>query len=224
MDRRERSPTQEELLRMVLDSLQTRMWSAVPGIIQSVAENGQSCHVQPVWTLKFTQKDGTVSDVQMPLLQDCPIQWLGGGGVTVTVPVAKDDECLVILCNRSIDDWWSQGGVQTPTAIQMHNLSDGFCLPGVRSQPRAFDVDLTQAQIRSDDGTTVFSLNPTAKTISGTAQGGITLNGVTIDSSGNLHSPATITGATDVKTGSGISLQNHTHTDPQGGTVGPPQG
>jgi len=138
--------------------------------------------------------------------------------------VKKGTECLVILASRCIDGWWGQGGVQTPPELRMHNLSDGFCLPGVRSKATAFTVDLTQAQVRSDDGSTVWSLNPTAQTITAVAPGGMTLNGVTIDSSGNVHSPATITGATDVTTGAGISLNNHTHTDPQGGTVGPPQG
>lgn len=46
----------------------------------------------------------------------------------------------------------------------------------------------------------------------------ISLNGVTIDASGNVHSPATITGATDVIAAT-ISGKTHKHHDPQGGDV-----
>jgi hypothetical protein len=60
------------------------------------------------------------------------------------------------------------------------------------------------------------NMTVTAQTITATIGGDVsvtanqvTINGVTIDSSGNLHSPATITGQTDVKTGAGTSLDNH---------------
>jgi len=49
----------------------------------------------------------------------------------------------------------------------------------------------------------------------------ISLNGVTIDSSGNVNSPATVTATTDV-VGGGKHLKTHTHSDPQGGNTGPP--
>lgn len=61
----------------------------------------------------------------------------------------------------------------------------------------------------------------TGNTAAVTTVGNITLNQVTIDPSGNIHSPATITGDTDV-VGGGKHLKTHTHPDPQGGNVGPP--
>jgi hypothetical protein len=56
-----------------------------------------------------------------------------------------------------------------------------------------------------------------------TAPGGINLNGVTVDASGNVNSPATITAATDV-IGGGTSLHEHTHrnTQPGSGSSGTP--
>ncbi len=53
--------------------------------------------------------------------------------------------------------------------------------------------------------------------------GGINLNGVTIDTSGNVNSPATITAATDV-VGGGKHLKTHTHSGVTvgSGATGPP--
>lgn len=57
-----------------------------------------------------------------------------------------------------------------------------------------------------------------------TAAHGINLNGVTIDSSGNLTSPATIKGMTDVITGANTSLNNHLTSGVSSGSSssGPP--
>lgn len=49
----------------------------------------------------------------------------------------------------------------------------------------------------------------------------VTINGVTIDPAGNVHTTATITGDTDV-VAAGHSGATHHHADPQGGNVGPP--
>jgi hypothetical protein len=183
--------------------------------------------VQPAVNFVFPNGSGFTSQ-QLPLLINCPVQWQGGGGVTATFPIkpsivtngASDgsgDECLIIIASRCIDAWWQQGfkpgPAMNPPSLRMHNLSDGYALVGVRSLPREFPVDPENACITTDDGQTFFKLNPTTKAIALQAAGGIDLNGVTIDSSGNLKSPATITGQTDVKNGAGTSLTNHVHPD-----------
>jgi hypothetical protein len=150
----------------------------------------------------------------MPVLNDCPVLWQGGGGVTAVFPIAAGDECLVVFSSRCIDNWWALGGVQDAPEFRMHNLSDGFALVGVRNVNRAFTPPAGVAALMSDDGATYVQLNPTAKTLKMTAPNGINLNGVTIDSSGNVVSPATVTGQTQVVAGSGgsaVHLTTHQH-------------
>ena len=70
-----------------------------------------------------------------------------------------------------------------------------------------------------------FDIDPSGN-VTGMAHS-FNFNGVTIDSSGNLNSPATITAATDVVQGAGgtaISLKNHVQSGVQGGSSnsGPP--
>ena len=64
-----------------------------------------------------------------------PVVFPGGGGFALTFPVAAGDECLVVFASRCIDAWWQSGGVGEPMEPRMHDLSDGFALIGVRSQP-----------------------------------------------------------------------------------------
>ena len=223
MDRRERYLNDEEVLRIALQSAQSRIWTALPGIVKSVNAAKMTIAVQPTINARLRNSDGSYTTLKMPVLSDCPVLWQGGGGVTAVFPIAAGDECLVIFSSRCIDNWWALGGVQDPPEFRMHNLSDGFALVGVRNAKRAYTPPAGVAALMSDDGTTYVQLNPTAKTLKMTAPNGINLNGVTIDSSGNVSSPATVTATTDV-VGGGKHLATHTHSGVTtgGGVTGPP--
>jgi phage baseplate assembly protein V len=158
--------------------------------------------------------------------------------VTLTFPIKPGDECLVIFASRCIDSWWQQGGIQGQAEYRMHDISDGFVFAGVRSQPRAFDVDTDAAQLRSDDGQAFVELNPTTHavnvvtptTITATAGGAITATApaCTINAPAIvLNGDVSITGNLAIAgttIGDGINLNTHVHTgvQPGGGNTGLP--
>jgi hypothetical protein len=247
MDRQERIPDEEEVLRLAFRAMQSRLWTALPGIVQKFDAAANTVDVQPSINGIASNPDGSTSSLQMPALLDCPVVWQGGGDCTLTFPIKPGDECLVVFASRCIDAWWSQGGVQDPPEIRLHNLSDGFALVGLKSKPNTFAIDTSSVQLRSDDGLAFVSINPSSHEVkiqtSGDLTVGVTgavnvtvggnmtvtaqqisLNGVTIDTSGNVSSPATITGTTDVVGGS-KSLKGHKHTGVTtgSGVTGTPQ-
>jgi len=236
MDRRERVLDEEETLRMAFGSMIARAWTALPGQIQAVTNNGNTVEVQPAINGRVLQLNGTYKPMQMPKLVDVPICWQGGGGATWTFPIAKGDECLVVFSSRCIDAWWQNGFVtpaggsgadgkpmnvqNNPPEFRMHSLSDGFAIVGVRSKARAFSqFDANTARLRTDDDSCYLEFDPTNKKLNGVFPGGITLNGVTIDTNGNVVTAgnitgATVTGTTQVVAGSGgsaVHLATHTH-------------
>ena len=163
MDRKERYSDPQEAMRSALFGAQSRLWTSLPGIVDSFDPARMVCNVQPTITALARRDDGVIDEIQMPLLLDCPVVFPGGGGVTLTFPIAPGDEVLVVFASRCIDSWWQLGGVQGQAELRMHNLSDGFVLPGVRSQPRRLPVDTTAAQLRSDDGATYIEILPGGK-------------------------------------------------------------
>lgn len=241
MDRQERIESLTEMLIVAMQGQQADMWTALPGIVQSFDNVAMTCVVQPTIRFKILDpalrtytsptmlKDsaGNWAWDQMPLLLDCPVVFPGGGGVTLTFPIAKGDEVLVVFASRCIDAWWQQGGIQNQNAVRMNDLSDGFVIPQVRSQPRRLTVSTSSAQLRSDDGSVLVELNATAKTLHLAAPNGTTIdsnvsiNG-TLSVSGAITSAVSVTapnvvGTTNVTFGgkSGIS---HTHSGVQSGT------
>jgi hypothetical protein len=206
----------------------TRLWTSLPGIIQSFDAVKLTAVVQPAIQGIIQQQDGSTKAVNMPLLLDCPVVFPRGGNCTLTFPITAGDECLVIFSARCIDSWWQNGGTSNiPMEPRMHDLSDGFCLPGPFSQKtKISNVSTSTVQLRSNDGNTYVELDPAGSVVhvkasTMTIDANVTINGdVTLN--GKETATGTITSNSDVKTGS-ISLKNHIHTDPQGGTTGVPQ-
>ena len=139
----------------------TQVWTALPGIIQKFDAGALTCEVQPAIKGRVTQEDGSIQLVNMPLLLDCPVVFPHGGGCTLTFPIKAGDECLVVFASRGIDYWWQLGGIQPPPEARMHDLSDGFVIPGPWSQAQKISgVSTSAVQLRSDDGAAFIELNP----------------------------------------------------------------
>lgn len=216
MDRRERNPDPEEVLRMALDGKQNQIWTALPGIVKSFNNQKHTCEVQPSIILSMRKQDGTFQDLKIPLLLDCPVIFPSGGGVTLTFPIQAGDEVLVVFSSRCIDSWWYLGGAQKQASFRMHDLSDGFVIPGPRSQPRVFAASATKAQLRTDDGAAYIELDPSNKHINVVSNSEVNVTAPVTTITGNV----TITGTLML---AGINMNTHTHPDPQGGSVGGPQ-
>lgn len=215
-------------MRLALEAWQTRIWTALPCVVQAFPSASglgpMILDAQPTIAGSYLTSKGETMVLQMPLLINVPVSFPGGGGVTLTFPVKQGDECLVVFTARCLDAWWQLGAGTAPNPgyvppdERMHNLSDGVAFVGIRSNPRAYAVDPNYAMLRTDDGKASVALNPityevrvqTTGGLNATAQNGINLNGVMIDSSGNLTSPATVQGNI-VKTQAGTHLDTHIH-------------
>lgn len=89
--------------------------------------------------LKRQLIDGRV--IPFPPLVDCPVVYMGGGGAFLSFPIAAGDPCMVIFCDRSIDEWWQSGEAHVPGVVRAHSLSDGIVIVGPRPQTNTLSVD-----------------------------------------------------------------------------------
>lgn len=157
----ERFDDPEAVYRTAVASALAAVWTALPGIIEAYDPSHQTATVQPAVQGQVTAPDGTVTLLSLPVITDVPIMFSSGGGVTLTFPVTKGDECLIVFASRGIDAWHALGGVQQPTAARKHNLSDAFAIVGIRSVPNTLSPapSTTAAQLRSDDGSVFVEVN-----------------------------------------------------------------
>lgn len=219
MDQKERSADTTAALKTALSGWQRGMWTAMPGIILDFNPADCTATVQVAITavvLKQDPKTGkqTPTNTTITPLPKVPVIFPGGGGFSLTFPIAEGDEVLVVFASRCIDAWWQSGGVQNQIEQRAHDLSDGIAIAGLRSVPRVpASISGTTTQLRSDDGLTYVEL----------AGGGI----VNIVAPGGLHVTGAITATGLITggfgTGDQVGLTSHEHTVPEhAGNSSPP--
>ena len=200
---------QAQAYQALADAISSKLRVALPGIIQSFDPVAVTCTVQPAIKGALRNADNDPVSVSLPLLVDVPVIFPRGGGCTITFPIAKGDECLVIFSDRCIDFWWQNGGVQEPVDPRQHDLSDAFALVGPQSQAEKIgNISTDSLQIRTDKGNAFIELKQGGEVTITTPQ--LTVNGnVTVN--GEVHSSGD-------QTASGISLKDHVHGGIQSGT------
>lgn len=142
---------------------QAGIWTAMPGVLLEFDAAKLTAKIQVAIMARVRANDdqGSVSWVPIAPLVDCPVVFPQGGGYLLTFPLAVGDEVLVVFASRCIDAWWQSGGVDNHQMdLRLHDLSDGFALPGVRSQVRlpAGGVATNGVELRSESGATKIKL------------------------------------------------------------------
>lgn len=197
MDQRERLDDFEEALRVALSGLQARLWTALPAKIASFDATKVTCQAQPLIQGNLTDTNGNTTQVTLPVCPDVPIIFPHGGGASLSFPLAVGDEGLLVFASRCIDNWWSLGDIRSQFEVRMHDLSDGFFLPGPYSQPKkpAHPIPST-TRLRLENDTAYYEIDATGK--------------ITVVSSGSLNLTATTAGANGdvfITPGSGHKVQ-----------------
>lgn len=146
----ERTPNEERQGELDARAAAIKTRVCIPGIIQSFDAASQTVTVQPALREKMCM-DGDETWVDIPLLVDVPIVVPRAGGYALTLPIRQGDECLVVFGDMCMDGWWQSGGVQNQVECRRHDLSDGFAVIGVWSQPRVLPAYSTgTAQLRNE--------------------------------------------------------------------------
>jgi phage baseplate assembly protein gpV len=165
---------QQQSFDALTASIFSMMRVSLPGIIQSFDPETVTCVVQPAIKGAVPDDSGVPVSSDMTLLMDVPVMFPRGGGCTLTFPVKPGDECLIVFSDRCTDFWWQSGGVQEPADDRQHDLSDAFAIVGPQSQAKKISgISVSATQLRSDDGSTFFEIDPNTQKIKIVAPGGL---------------------------------------------------
>lgn len=90
--------------------------------------------------------------IDYPLLVDCPVFVLQGGGAYIDMPISSGDYCIVLFNDRNIDTWWNTANVAEPRNKRKHSLSDGMALVGINPRTAVRDIDGNVVRILGTSG------------------------------------------------------------------------
>lgn len=149
-------------IKQGIESRLKDLHTALPGIVESFDAATQLATVQPAIRRIFITREGDreiLVPSDLPLLINVPVIFPRGGGFSLTFPVAKGDECLLVFCERAIDSWHQTGKVRKPDARRFHSLSDATAFVGLSSIPNKVpNYDPTNVQLKRDDSSVIFTL------------------------------------------------------------------
>lgn len=124
--------------------------------------------------VRVTSKLPGTAWMDIPPIIKVPIILPRGGGYSLTLPLKKGDEGILIFCDTCFDLWWKYGQTNAPKAsnagspsgtqkqleIRRHYLHDCGFHPGMWSQPHVLsNYSTTSMQLRSDDGASVVDVS-----------------------------------------------------------------
>ncbi len=138
------------------------------GTIQTFYPDSQTADIS--LNYKRVSLYGTTPPVDYQLLVKCPVVVLNGGGGCLTFPIASGDSCLVLFCDREIDTWFTNSGVNAPQSARVHDLNDGIALVGIRNALNPISDYSTLAAILSSTqikltGSNILDLEGTSNAV-----------------------------------------------------------
>jgi hypothetical protein len=147
----------EKLIKTGVDEGLKDVHTTIPALVVSFNATTQLADVQP--TIKRKLGDDIVN---LPLLVDVPVRFMKSANFSVTIPIVAGDYVFVSFCERSIDKWLIDGGLQPADNTRKHHLSDAFAFPMMFSQQeKIVNFNATGLELRSTDGLTRIVLTPT---------------------------------------------------------------
>jgi hypothetical protein len=113
------------------------------GRITSYNKDQQTVEVQ----IQVKRRVTKTEIVDYPLLIDCPVIYLQGGGAYIDLPIAAGDYALLLFNDRDINAWWDTGTVKEPDSTRKHSLSDAFAIVGINPKTQVLGLDGSSLKI-----------------------------------------------------------------------------
>lgn len=196
----------ENLFSKLMSDVKSDIRVSLPAKVISFDAEKQTISCIPT-VRELVNINGQVKYMDLPVLEDVPIQMPRAGGWIITLPIKPGDECMVIFQDLCIDGWWFRGGIQNWNDLRRHDFSDAIAIFSPWSQPNVISNYLMDGiELRSVDGSTKITIK----------QGKISILG-DLEVTGKITASDTITSVVDVISGT-ISGKTHKHSGVQTGS------
>jgi Phage protein Gp138 N-terminal domain len=122
----------EDVIMAGIDDRMLDVHTALPGKVQSYNKSRQSVDVILQVHRQIPTSDGGYVAQAYAVVPDVPVCFPAAGGMIFTLPVKKDDFCLVVFSEASLAAWRQRGEPGDPGDPARHHLSGAIALMGMR--------------------------------------------------------------------------------------------
>lgn len=154
------NPDLAEALRLILRHRDSRLWTALPGVVRTYDANTQRADVKPA-VVGFLQLTEGEEEEELPVIPNVPVVLPSGGGFFCSFPLQAGDPVVLIFACRDIGPWKAgEGGVANAQDNRMHDLTDAFAVPGGRAKGNALAGASAEDLVIGKDGGGRISIAP----------------------------------------------------------------
>jgi len=161
----------EDVLEDALSgALAARVHVSLPGRVIRYDRTTQTAAVQPIVRARFRLENDSVETYRLPVLPAVPVCFPQGGGCSITWDLAADDDVLLVISERSLDEWkaTASGDVEAQDARRF-DLSDAVALAGLSSPSAPLAAVLAGTMVVSAPAIALGSASAAQAFVLGTA-------------------------------------------------------
>ena len=124
------SPTLAEVLQNAIRAEMLDIHTMLPARVEKYDSETQKASISPLIKKKYVDDEV----VQLPVINDIPVQWPSGGDAFIHMPLVVGDTGMAVFAERSLDKWLSGNGkAVAPDDPRHHNITDAVFIPGIRT-------------------------------------------------------------------------------------------
>ncbi len=136
-----RNPSIAEVLNDATEAARDDVLTWLPATVTRYDAATQQVDAQPIQKARHYDEDGVAVVEARPVVTGVPVAFPGGGGLTVTFPIAVGDVVVLLYSGVSVDKWLRSGSdsPQDPEFHGRHSGADAVAIPCIQafSRPRA---------------------------------------------------------------------------------------
>lgn len=128
-----------DVLQLVMDRSNAKIRTTIPAKVQSFDKDTQTATVRPaVQSYYFDVDEDEPAAYHPEPIANCPVWYPAGDGFSIRWPLTNGDDVLILVAERSIDEWAATGNSDAiPRDLRRFDLSDAIVLPGLRPPSNA---------------------------------------------------------------------------------------
>lgn len=120
-----------DVIRAALAAGLGRVRTEIPARVVSYDATTQTITAQVVIRSRYLDENGDAVAYLPKPVANVPVVFPSGGGYAITWPLVAGDPVILVVCDRSIDEWKTTGqGDNTPAIPRRFDLSDAVAIPG----------------------------------------------------------------------------------------------
>jgi hypothetical protein len=138
------------LIRRIAKAEASKVLTSTVGQVVEYDATRNAAKIQLCVRRMRTEDPNNFTTVDLPILEDVPVQQFGSGKLLASVAPAEGSYGTVLFSDRDLEAWLATGGIVDPANMRRWDLSDAIFIPGLYPYVADGDNGQIEEAIKTD--------------------------------------------------------------------------